>query len=57
LTGLGTGLVTLAGIIGVGPPLQIGTELRLALGVLVIGAGTVGYMTATMAELERKQVA
>jgi hypothetical protein len=56
-TGLGTGLVTLAAIIGVSPTLQISTELRLALGFLVLGAGTVGYMTATMAELERKQVA
>jgi predicted anti-sigma-YlaC factor YlaD len=56
-TGLGTGLVTLAATIGVSPTLQIGTELRLALGFLVIGAGVVGYTTATMAELEREQVA
>jgi protein-L-isoaspartate O-methyltransferase len=49
--------VTLAATIGVSPTLQISTELRLALGVLVIGAGTVGYTTATMAELEREQVA
>ena len=53
-TGLGTGLLTFAAIIGVSPTLPISTELRLALGFLVLGAGTVGYMTATMAELERE---
>lgn len=54
-TGLGTGLLTLAATVGVSPSLPISGNLRLALGFLVIGAGTVAYTTATMAEIERKQ--
>lgn len=52
-TGFSTGLVTLAGLIGVSPTLPISAELRLGLGLLVIGAGFAAYTAGTMAELER----
>lgn len=53
-TGLSTGLITLAALVGVSPALPISPDLRLGLGLLVIGAGFVGYTAGTMAELERK---
>jgi hypothetical protein len=53
-TGLSTGLITLAALVGVSPALPIAPDLRLGLGFLVIGAGFVGYTAGTMAELERK---
>ena len=52
-TGLSTGLITLAALIGVGPALPISPDLRLGLGFLIIGVGFVGYTAGTMAELER----
>jgi hypothetical protein len=51
--GVSTGLITLAALIGVSPTLPISAELRLGLGVLVIGTGFVGLVTASLAELER----
>jgi len=53
-TGLSTGLITLAALVGVSPALPISPNLRLGLGFLVIGAGFVGYTAGTLAELERK---
>lgn len=53
-TGLGVGLVTLASLVGVSPTLPISADLRLALGILVLGAGTVGYVTGSVAEMERE---
>lgn len=52
-TGLGVGLVTLAALVGVSPTLPVSDELRFGLGFLVLGAGFAGYVTATVAELER----
>jgi len=52
-TGLSTGLITLAALVGVSPALPISPDLRLGLGFLVIGAGFVGYTAGTMTELER----
>ena len=52
-TGLSTGLITLAALIGVSPALPISPDLRLGFGFLVIGAGFIGYTAGTMAELER----
>ncbi|WP_246984477.1 sterol desaturase [Halorientalis marina] len=52
-TGLGIGLVNGAGLLGVSPFLPIPNDLRLGLGLLVIGTGLLGYQTASMAEMER----
>ena len=52
-TGLSTGLITLAALVGVSPALPISPGLRLGFGFLVTGAGFVGYTAGTMAELER----
>ena len=52
-TGLYSGVVTFGALIGVSPTLQIGADLRFGLAVLVLGAGTLGYMSGTLAELER----
>jgi hypothetical protein len=52
-TGLSTGLVTLAALLGVGPTLPISAELRLGLGVLVLGAGLAAYTAGSLAVLER----
>ncbi|QGN06699.1 sterol desaturase [Halorhabdus sp. CBA1104] len=52
-TGAGTGLFTLAALVGVSLTLPISAELQLGLEFLVIGAGFVGYIAGTMAELER----
>jgi len=54
--GVSSGLITLAALIGVSPTLPISAELRLGLGVLVIGTGFVGMVTASLAELERVDV-
>lgn len=54
-TGLSTGLITLAALIGVSPALPISPDLRLGIGFLVIGTGFVGYTAGTIAELERTQ--
>ena len=53
-TGLSTGLITLAALIGVSPTLPISSNLRFGLGLLVIGTGLVGYTAGNLAELERK---
>jgi len=55
-TGLGTGLITLAALLGVSPQLPIANELRLGLGFLVLGTGLVAYTTGTLAVLERVEV-
>jgi len=52
--GLGTGGITLAGLLGVSPSLPISAELRLGLGVLVIGTGLLATATATLAVVERQ---
>ena len=52
-TGLSTGLVTLAALIGVSPMLPISNELRLGLGFLIGGAALVAYSAGTLAVLER----
>ena len=52
-TGISTGLTTLAALVGVSPTVPISAELRLGLGILVLGTGFLGYVAATMAELER----
>ncbi|WP_254761691.1 sterol desaturase [Natrinema marinum] len=52
-TGLSTGLVSLAALVGVSPLLPLASELRLGLGFLVIGAGLVAYAAGTLAVLER----
>jgi hypothetical protein len=52
-TGLATGLVTLAAVVGVGPGLPVSSELGLGLGTLVIGVGYAGYVTGAMAEADR----
>lgn len=54
-TGLGVGLVILAGLVGVSPTLHISNELRLGLGFLVMGAGFVAYPAGTLAVLERTE--
>ena len=53
--GLGTGGITLAAILGVSPSLPISPELRLALGLLIIGTGLLATATATLAEIERTE--
>lgn len=52
-TGLGVGIVTLAGLLGVSPAPSLSPGLRFGFSVLVLGAGVVAYATATMAEIER----
>jgi len=52
-TGLYSGLVTLGALIGVSPTLPVDADLRFGLAVLVLGAGTLGYVSGTLAELER----
>jgi predicted membrane channel-forming protein YqfA (hemolysin III family) len=52
-TGLSVGLVNLAALVGVSPMLSLSSELRLGLGLLVIGAGLVAYSAGTLAVLER----
>lgn len=52
-TGVSTGLITLAALVGVNSMLPISVDLQFALGLLIIGVGIVGYTTGTMAELER----
>jgi len=51
--GLGTGVITLAALLGVSPSLPISAELRLGLGALVIGTGLAATTTATLAQAER----
>jgi hypothetical protein len=50
---LGTGVLTLAAVVGVGPTLPVSSELRLGLGVLVAGVGYVGHATGRLTELDR----
>jgi hypothetical protein len=52
-TGLGVGVVVLAALLGVSPTLPLSAELRLGLGVLVVGAGTAAYTAGTLAVLAR----
>jgi hypothetical protein len=52
-TGLSVGLLTLAALVGVSPTLPVSNELRLGLGVLVLGAGLLAYTAGTLAVLER----
>ena len=52
-TGLGVGVITFAGLLGVNTVAGLSTELRFALSALLLGAGYVGYVTGSMAELER----
>ncbi|TQQ82302.1 sterol desaturase [Halonotius roseus] len=52
--GLGTGGITLAALLGVSPSLPISAELRLALGLLIIGTGLLATTTARLAENERQ---
>jgi hypothetical protein len=51
-TGAGIGLVSLAALVGVSPTLPISNELRLGLGLLVLGAGLGAYSAGTLAVLE-----
>ena len=52
-TGVSVGIVTLAALLGVGPTLPLSSDLRLGLGLLVLGAGLVAYAAGTLAVLER----
>jgi hypothetical protein len=52
--GLGTGGITLAALLGVSPSLPVSAELRLALGLLIIGTGLLATTTARLAEVERQ---
>ena len=52
--GLGVAGINLAALIGVSPSLPISAELRLALGLLIIGTGLLATATATLAEKERQ---
>ncbi|RJX44270.1 sterol desaturase [Halonotius aquaticus] len=52
--GLGVAGINLAALIGVSPSLPISAELRLALGLLIIGTGLLATATATLAEVERQ---
>jgi len=52
-SGLGVGVVALAALLGVSPTLPVSAELRLGLGVLVVGAGTAAYTAGTLAVVER----
>jgi len=54
-TGLSVGLITLAALVGVSPTLPVTGELRLGLGLLVLGAGFAGYVSGTLAEVERAE--
>jgi hypothetical protein len=54
-TGLGGGVVSLAALLGVSPTLPLSPELRLGLGILVLGAGTAAYTAGTLAVLERTE--
>jgi hypothetical protein len=49
---LGTGVLALAAIVGVGPTLPVPAATRLGLGLLVAGVGYVGHMTGRLAELD-----
>lgn len=51
-TGLGSGVLVLAALVGVSPALPISAELRLALGALVLGAGLASAATGMLAVLE-----
>ena len=52
--GLGFAGINLAALIGVSPSLPISAELRLTLGLLIIGTGLLATATATLAENERQ---
>jgi len=54
--GVSTGIITLAALVGVSPSIPISPELRLGLGVLVIGTGFAAMTAASLAELERVDV-
>ena len=51
--GVGTGLITLAALIGVSPSLPIAADLRVGLGLLVVGTGFVAMVASALAESER----
>ena len=51
--GLGVGVITFAGLLGVNAVDGLPTELRFGLSAVVLGAGYIGYVTGSMAELER----
>ena len=53
--GLGVGVINLAALIGVSPTLPVSAELRLGLGILVIGTGLVGFAAASIAHGERHE--
>jgi hypothetical protein len=53
--GLGVGIINLAALVGVSPSLPISAEVRLGLGVLVIGTGLVGFAAASLAQRERHE--
>jgi len=50
-TGLSVGLITLGALVGVSPTLPVTGELRLGLGLLVLEAGFVGYVSGTLVEV------
>lgn len=52
-SGVGTGLVTLAALVGVSPFLPVSNELRLGLGLLVVGAGLGAHAAGKLVVLER----
>ena len=53
--GLGVGMINFAALIGVSPSLPVSAELRLGLGILVIGTGLVGFAAASLAQGERHE--
>lgn len=54
--GVSTGILAVAALYGVSSSLPISTELRIGLGVLVIGTGFAVMATTLLAELERTEV-
>ena len=53
-TSAGVLLVCLGSLGVASSSLPVAVELRVALAALVVGAGSAGYMSATLAELERR---
>lgn len=54
-TGLSVGVVTLAALLGVSPTLPLSSDLRLGLGILILGAGLAAYTAGSLAVLERTE--
>lgn len=52
-TGLGVAVVTFATLLGVNAVETLPLDLRFVLAAVVLGGGYVGYLTGSMAELER----